>query len=108
MLIVDTSYSITKSNFVNQIKPFLLGLAYSKILNVGQDGTHIALMLFSSKKKIDVKLGFSTGYTKATLNRTIVSLVWEEVMGDQTRTDLALKKATEVKKDGEAIHLNFT
>ena len=55
LLILDTSNSIGH-DFNKNVKPFLKKLLKNPQLNVGPHGTHVGLILFSSKDKTKIKL----------------------------------------------------
>ena len=93
LLIVDTSYSIGENDFNNNVKPFLINLVKDSLLNVGPDGTHIGLILFSSKKKTEIKLRVGQIEDAQQLANYIDSLQWKAVSGDRTRTEEALDLA---------------
>lgn len=42
LIVLDTSYSIGKANFNDQVKPFLRDFVSDKTLNVGPDGAQVA------------------------------------------------------------------
>lgn len=95
-LIVDTSVSITSTNFNEQIKPFINQLLNAKALNVGKEGTHIALMVFSKDFKTKMLIDFGQVYDKDALSSIIdKKLDWKTVSGGHTRTDIALQMANE-------------
>lgn len=95
LLIVDTSYSIGKSSFNKNVKPFLEQLVTDQVLNVGRDDTQMAMMIFSQKQRTKILLNFGDMYDKNDLTKYISNLKWKEVSGDRTRTDLALKIAND-------------
>ena len=96
LLIVDTSYSIGESDFNNNVKEFLKNLVTDSRLNVGQDGTQIGLILFSSEEKTLVKLRMGQIKDAQQLGNYMKNLQWKQVSGDRTRTELALDLAKQV------------
>ena len=95
LLIVDTSFSIGKFNF-GIMKKFLKKFVTDSRLNVGQDGTQVGLILFSSKEKTLVKLRMGQIQDAQRLGNYMNSLHWHDVRGGHTRTELALKLAKQV------------
>ena len=95
LVLLDTSYSIGHGNFVDKIKPFLKELGRDPNLNVSPQGTHMAILAFSSVEQTKMRLDFHQGYGEQYHN-AIDGLRWSVVRGDQTRTDIAFQKAGEV------------
>ena len=95
-MIVDTSDSIGH-DFNNNVKPFLEKLIINPQLNVGPDGTHVGLILFSSKEqtRIDLKLGQIKDANQ--LAEYMGDLNYDYISGDRTRTELALQEAKSVR-----------
>ena len=105
LLIVDTSYSIGERSFDFHIKPFLQNLVRAPRLNVGRDGTQVAMIIFSERKRTKILLNFGDTIEKDKLVRYIGKLKWEDVSGDRTRTDLALQIANEkVRKNNKLFN----
>ena len=105
LLIVDTSYSIGQRFFNIHIKPFLQNLVRAPRLNVGRDGTQVAMIIFSERKRTKILLNFGDTIEKDKLVRYIANLKWEKVRGDRTRTDLALQIANEkVRKNNKLFN----
>lgn len=105
LLIVDTSYSIGQRSFNIHIKPFLQNLVRAPRLNVGRDGTQVAMIIFSNRERTKILLNFGDTIEKDKLVRYIANLKWEKVRGDRTRTDLALQIANEkVRKNNKLFN----
>ncbi|XP_046864510.1 uncharacterized protein LOC124458761 isoform X3 [Xenia sp. Carnegie-2017] len=86
VILLDTSYSIGKHRFNKNVKKFLKNLVSSPKLNVGRDGTQIAIVIFSNKRNTRVVLPFS-GRTKAEYKKFIdKKLSWRAVSGGRTMT----------------------
>jgi hypothetical protein len=97
LVLLDTSYSIGKTNFNDKVKPFLIELGRNTHLNVSPQGTHMAILAFSTEQLTKMKLDFHQGYGEQyinTINGTRFS--WNSIRGGQTRTDVAFQKAGEV------------
>lgn len=97
LLIVDTSYSIGKNDFDTNVKPFLENLVKSAKLNVGADGTHVGLILFSSEEKTTIKLRIGQIKGSDELADYLDRLRYTSISGDGTRTELALNLAKSVR-----------
>lgn len=95
LLIIDASYSVGRSSFERDVKPFLERLVTDRVLNVGLDGTQMALMIFSQEERTKMLLNFGDIYNAEELAMYVRNLKWDDVKGDKTRTDLALKIANE-------------
>ena len=95
LLLVDTSNSIGKDAF-DQVKKSLKKLVMDSRLNVGPDGTEVGLILFSSKDKTEIKLRVGQIEDAQELKKYISNLQWNDVMGRQTRTEMALNLSKEV------------
>ena len=93
LVLLDTSKSINASNFNNKVKPFLKELAENEDLAVGPQGTHIAIVGFSSKEKTMKLLDFTYGES---YSNAVDGMEWNIVQGNQTKTSLGFKKAGEV------------
>ncbi|XP_046839250.1 uncharacterized protein LOC124433514 [Xenia sp. Carnegie-2017] len=86
VILLDTSYSIGKYRFNKNVKKFLKNLVSSPKLNVGRDGTQLAIVIFSNKRNTRVVLPFS-GRTKAEYKKFINNnLSWRAVSGGRTMT----------------------
>ena len=96
LLVVDTSFSIGKSSFDHDVKPFLEKMILDPILNVEEGGTQIGLILFSAARRTKILLNFGKIYDADQLVQFIKALDWDRVSGGHTRTDLGLKLANEV------------
>lgn len=97
LILLDASTSIGKGNFNNNVKPFLKKLVNNPDLNVSPEGTHVAFIVFSSKKKTRLMRDFNQGYNKSSLDSFIGDgLIYDEIKDSRTRTDVALHKASEV------------
>ena len=97
LLIVDTSYSIGQSDFEAKIKPFLKNLVKDPQLNVGPEGTHVGLILFSSEQKTRSKLRIGEIEDADQLAGYMNNLRYTKISGDRTRTELALDLAKQVR-----------
>ena len=95
LLIVDTSYSVGERSFNENVKPFLQRLVTDPVLNVGREGTQLALIIFSHSERTKLLLNFGDFYAASQLSKFIHNLKWNEVSGDRTRTDMALQIANE-------------
>ena len=84
-----------KGGFQN-ITKFLKDLVTDSRLNVGPEGTNIALILFSTKRRTKVKLEMGQIQDAQQLGDYMTSLQWKEVNGSQTRTEKALNLAKKV------------
>ena len=98
VLVVDTSYSIGVSDFVKNVIPFLKNLVTDPLLNVGESGTYVGLILFSSEEKTMTKLDLGQIKDAKKLEQYISNLKWDDVSWDETRTDLGLKHANDVRR----------
>ena len=98
LLIVDTSYSIGLNGYFDaSVKPFLENLVMSPKLNVGEDGTHVGLILFSSEKKTRIKLRIGQIMGADELADYLDRLRYDSISGGKTRTELALNLAKSVR-----------
>ena len=104
LLIVDTSYSIGKGDFEANVQPFLKNLVKDPQLNVGPDGTHVGLILFSSEQKTRSELRIGEIEDANQLAEYIDKLKYRDISGDRTRTELALGLAKQVR----ALQLNVS
>ena len=96
LIVLDTSYSIGQGIFDSKVKPFLINLVKSPKLNVGPQGTHLALIIFSNAKNTRLLFDFGKKMTTKELEDYIIDeLVWNKVSGDFTMTGTALKIASE-------------
>ena len=93
---VDTSYSIG-NDFDANVKPFLENLIKNPQLNVGPDGTHVGLILFSSELKTRIALRFGQIKDANQLAGYMANLNYNSISGDRTRTELALNYAKSVR-----------
>ena len=93
---VDTSYSIGETSFNQDVKPFLERLVLDPLLNVGEEGTQVSLIIFSEAHKTKKLLNFGKIYVAGELAQFIKGLDWSKVSGWHTRTDVGLKYANEV------------
>ena len=98
VLVVDTSFSIGRRDFDENVKPFLKNLVTDPLLNVGKSGTHVGLILFSSDDQTKTKLDLGEIKDANKLGRYIDNLNWEDVKGGHTRTDLGLQLANQVRR----------
>ena len=98
VLVVDTSFSVGKKDFNNNVIPFLRNLVTDPLLNVWESGTHVGLILFSSEERTKTKLDLGKIKDANKLEQYIDNLKWEDVSGRYTRTDLGLKLANEVRR----------
>ena len=96
LLVVDTSFSIGKSSFDHDVKPFLEKMILDPILNVEEGGTQIGLIIFSAARRTEILLNFGKIYDANQLVQFIKGLDWDRVSGGHTRTDLGLKLANEI------------
>ena len=94
---VDTSYSIGQRDFDANVKSFLENLVKNLRLNVGSDGTHVGLILFSSAEKTNIKLRIGEIKAARQLGEYLDSLKYPSISGDHTRTELALRLAKSVR-----------
>ena len=93
-------------NFVDRVVPFILRLVQNDKLNVGEDGTHIGIIVFSDKSKTKILLKFGEITKKIDLINFLkkyndsykysLEEYENELMGDQTHTGDAFKMAAEV------------
>ena len=97
LLVVDTSTSIGEDDFNKNVKPFLKNLITAPSLNVGPDGTHISLIVFGQPDRTEIKLKFKAKEKPEELVKEIDNLVWKDLEGYHTRTDLGLELAEEVR-----------
>ena len=96
LLVVDTSYSIGETSFKQDVKPFLERLVLDPLLNVGEEGTQVSLIIFSEAHKTKKLLNFGKIYDAGELAQFMKGLDWSKVSGGHTRTDVGLKYANEV------------
>lgn len=102
LLVVDMSYSIGEHSFRTNVKPFLKQLVKDTTLNVGPDGTQIAMIIFSHADKTKLLFNFGKNVDKEALVNAFDEMEWEKISGGHTRTDIALKIANdEVRKDNK-------
>ena len=95
LVLLDTSFSIGRRNFINKIKPFLHQLERNPDLNVSPQGSHIAILTFSSVEQTRTRLFFNQGFG-VRYHDTVNGFTWNSIKGGHTRTDLAFQKAGEV------------
>ena len=93
LIVLDISYSIGRATFQDKVKPFLEKFVKDPNLNVGTQGTHIAMIVFSNTAKTKVLRNFGAKSTQKDVEAFIKSLDWNKLSGDRTRTGLALKMA---------------
>ena len=108
---LDTSYSIGEGIFNSKVKPFLINLVKSPKLNVGPQGTHLALIIFSNEDNTRLLFDFGDKTTTKALEDYIRDeLVWNKVKGDFTMTGSALKIASEKVRNQVVLSgvLNFS
>ena len=91
----DNSWSVGISSFQDKVRPFLKALISSPQLNVGQDGTHIGIITFSTQVQTKVLMDITEGTTADRINQFLDSLNYNDISGDGTRTGMALKMASE-------------
>jgi hypothetical protein len=93
---VDSSNSIGTTFFEN-IRKFLLKLVEK--LNVGEDGTHLGFITFSSASKTKKLLDVGEKTNTKKLQEWLNSLNYEtQLMGGYTRTGLAFEIANNVSQ----------
>ena len=97
LLMVDTSYSVGQGDFDRNVKPFLENLVKNPRLNVGPDGTHVGLILFSSAEKTSINLRIGEIKDAHQLGLYLDSLKYHSISGTHTRTELALGLAKSVR-----------
>ena len=97
LILWDNSKSVGPTTFKNKVRPFLKDLIKSSKLNVGQDGTHIGILTFSTEEETKVLLELGKLQSPVALNKFLDSLKYKDISGDGTRTGMALKIADEVK-----------
>ena len=85
------------TTFKNQVRPFLKSLISSSKLNVGQKGTHIGILTFSTENATKVLLEVGQLQSPVALNNYLDSLIYKNISGDGTRTGMAFKIADEVR-----------
>lgn len=93
LIVLDVSYSIGKTAFDGEIKPFMKNLIKNKKLNVGVHGTHIAMIVFSSQPKTKVLLTFGDKTSQKELELFVDQMDWVHLSGGRTKTGLALEIA---------------
>ena len=113
LILWDNSRSIGYGNFVDRVVPFILRLVQNDKLNVGEDGTHIGIIVFSDKSKTKTLLKFGEITKKIDLINFLkkyndsykysLEEYENELMGDQTYTGDALKMAAEVS-DSQTVY----
>ena len=94
LILLDTSASLG-NHFENDVKPFLKSLINSPKLNVGPDGTQLALVTFSDKRGTELKFGFSDKTTQTYLDYVDENLIFRQIYGTQTMTGAAMKIAAQ-------------
>ena len=92
---VDTSYSIGKSSFNRYVKPFVERFVKHPSLNVREDGTRIAIILFGQQDRTEIMLPFGEEYDANNIAKKVNNLEWEDIKGERTRTDLAFEIANQ-------------
>lgn len=93
---LDASYSITEDRFNKDIKRFLIDLIKSRKLNVGKDGTRLALIIFSEDTSSKTKIMFGFGKKSAdTYIQSIKHLDYSYESGEDTATGTAMRLANE-------------
>ena len=96
-IVWDNSWSVGTVFFKYEVRPFLKNLINSPQLNVGQDGTHIGILTFSTQARTRVLLELGELQSPVALNNYLDSLKYDDISGDGTRTGMALKIADEVR-----------
>ena len=91
----DNSYSIGSDNFPKVIN-FLEKLINSPQLNVGEDGTHIGFITFSSGDRTRELLSIGRKTSKAELIQWLEGVNYYNLKGPQTFTGTAMKLALNV------------
>jgi hypothetical protein len=87
LILLDTSYSIGRHHFDSAVKPFLKKLVKSSKLNVGPDGTQLALATFSNAVNTRLRFGFGIHtMVKDYVDYIDKKLIWSKVSGDRTMT----------------------
>ncbi|CAB4031061.1 Hypothetical predicted protein, partial [Paramuricea clavata] len=105
LILLDTSNSIGKDDFNNEVKPFLRDFVSDKTLNIGRNGAQLALLLFSKwddpnsryyrkeDDKTKLVIPFDLHYDAKMFERYINNTEWRNIKGGHTRTDKALEIA---------------
>ena len=95
LILLDTSNSIGSGHFDNDVKPFLESLVKSPKLNVGPDGTRLALITFSDEINTKLRLAFGAFTRQDYLDYFNKKLQWPLVHGPRTMTGTATKIAND-------------
>ena len=91
------SLSIGRFMFEDKIKPFLYRLFDDNTLDVSPNGSNFAIMVFSAKNKTKLLVSFDNGVYQKSLIEAVQRLDYTEWAGRETRTDLALQLANQVR-----------
>ena len=108
LILWDNSASVGYGNFVDRVVPFILRLIQNENLKVGEDGTHIGIIVFSSIKKTKTLLKFGEKTKKVDLlkflkrynnSKEYPQKEYEsELMGGKTYTGLAFQETADVSQ----------
>ena len=96
-IVWDNSYSVGRILFEYEVRPFLKNLINSPQLNVCPDGTHIGILTFSTQARTRVLLELGELQSPVTLNDYLDSLKYDDMVGDSSRSGMALKMIDEVR-----------
>jgi hypothetical protein len=105
LVIWDNSISIGETRFKDNVIPFLLGFINSKELKVGEDGTHLGFISFSTKRRTKTILEIGTKNTVEELTAWRKGLKYSDYSGRRTFTGSAFKLANEVSRCETPLHV---
>ncbi len=93
LILLDTSSSIGSGRYDADVVPFLKSLINSPKLNVGPDGTRLALVTFNDEDNTKLRFSFGANTTQKYLDYVDNDLIWSKVVGYRTLTGTAMKIA---------------
>lgn len=77
-------------------------------LGVLPNGSHFAIMVFSTAERTELLVSWNHGKNKRLLDNAIANLKYSHFKGDETRTDKALKLANQVNARLRYLNLSLT
>jgi hypothetical protein len=96
LILWDNSYSIGIGAFTDRIRPFIKKLIKSPRLNVGEGGTNIGVVSFSTQAQTRLLWDVSDHPNEDDLLAQVDAMNYSLLKGDGTRTGIAFKTANEV------------
>ena len=95
LVLWDNSQSIGQGPFTDSVVPFLVNLVDSPKLNVGEEGTQLGFITFSSSERTETLLDIGEITSADKLVKWLESLQYSQLMGEWTFTGKAFKLAYE-------------